>query len=140
MKRALLFIGGFAAYWLAPLIPVAVFWDFFVRTDGGTTLSSAVMFVLIIGLPVFRYILKSSKIPFSINALWVLVFLFSVLMLPIIEKLVYVAGAGVIGSIAGSFLMLKAEKIAEDKKREEQENALADKIVERLNGLEKKAN
>ena len=119
-------------YWLVPLIPVVKFWDFFVHTDGGTTLSSAVMFVLIIGLPVVKYILRTERLPFDVNYVWVFIFLLCLLLMPIIEKMLYVAGAGVVGSILGSFAIKQADKMKKQADKEKDEDELVNKIVEKL--------
>lgn len=129
VKRTLLNIGGFAVYVGAPLIPVAKYWDFFVTTDAKTTVSTAVLLVLIAGVSVLRYIFKGDKLPFKVNYLWVIIAVATYVLIPIMEKVFVVACFGAGGSVAGSFLFKQAENSLIKAK----DNSLAEKIADKMN-------
>jgi len=128
IKRLLMNIGGFATYVGSPLIPVALYWDFFVQSDAKTTISTAVLLVLFGGISVISYVFKGDKIPFKVNFFWVILGAIIWALTPIMDKLLVVCMFGAGGSIAGSALFKTAERsLVKDK-----ENKLSDRVTERV--------
>jgi hypothetical protein len=117
VKRLLLNTSGFAFYVGAPLIPVIQYWGFLTQTDAKTTISSGVMFVLILSIPVFKYILGRDKLPFDVNYTWLIIGAVAGAFMYIAQQVFIIACFGAGGSILGSFLFKQADRIKEMEKQ-----------------------
>lgn len=133
IKRALLNVGGFVSYVGAPLIPVAMYWDFFVAKDAKTTISTAALLVIVAGISVTKYIFKGDKLPFKPNFLWVMIAVMVSILMPIMEKLLVVAYFGIGGSVGGSFLFKMADRSSLKAKEDKQATQIAMKLEEHKN-------
>lgn len=133
IKRGLLNIGGFITYVGAPLIPVAMYWDFFVSTDAKTTLSTIVLFVLIVGLSVTKFIFKGDKLPIKPNMFWVVFTAVILVLTPIMSKLLMVGFYGIGGSALGSVAFKRSNKLLEASNRAKLVQETAERVKENEN-------
>lgn len=132
VKRIGLNTAGFVAYVGAPILPVVKYWGFLTQTDAKTTISSAVVFVLILGLPVLKYVFKKNTLPFDVSKIWLVVCVVAGCFMLIARQVFVISCFGVGGSLIGSFMFKKAEKIKEADKTNKTNKELADAIAEAI--------
>ncbi len=129
-KRIALNVGGFLAYIGAPVLPVVKYWGFLTHTDAKTTISSVVVFVLILGLPVLKYVFKKNTLPFDVSKVWLVVCIVAGAFMFIAQQVFVISCFGVGGSMVGSLLFKQADKLKANRETDNNNRELAGAIAD----------
>lgn len=125
-KRALLKIGGIAAYVVPPLAYLSTKYEMFVAKEASVSLSAYGIVGVIAILPLLGYYIK--KVPFRVSFIGLFMLVFGLIGMYAGEVLAIVGGLELAGSAAGQ----AAFKLADNNKVKDKENKNAGLIAAKL--------